>query len=266
MEKNNEIIAVDCPEVVTINEQLEKASTDFWESELFKKPARSWMSHLRDHNWLATTLREQQHLDHIDLVQSLNFVQTAPLFIQQRHNCEQELVKRQIEWMVKGGEGWIVDEQYGGMMTRFHEDSDLGFRKGIVDTLTADGMDLEAIEEGIEKNANLWREKEMNLAFQNRYEPFLMNCDMELVDPEHRKQWLRIRRYEYYKQHKNSVDQYGSITPDMQMSDDEAKQVYTYLVQKDIERKQYLEQLRQTQRPLTASEKQLIKALSDFES
>ncbi len=118
---------------------------------------------------------------------------------------------------------------------------DLGFRKGVVDTLTAIGMDKEVIEEGLEKNADLWRDGFINLAFSNEYEPILYNFlgsdegkKIPPVNPKHKEAWIKMRYYEYYCEHKKVVDLYGSITPEMRITKEEAEELKKYL---DVENK-----------------------------
>ena len=52
-----------------------------------------------------------------------------------------------------------------------------------------------------------------------------------------------MRRYEYYQRHKSSVDLYGTIIPDMVMSNEEVEKLKEYLKKKHNERKQYLEEI-----------------------
>lgn len=157
--------------------------------------------------------------------------------------------------MVSGGEGWIVSKEYGEDFIDWHEDCDIGFRKGIVDTLTAISMDIEAIEEGIEKNANLWRNAYMRKAFLNRFDSTFdhLGCEIAFADKEHEAMWIKWRKFEYYQRHKKSVDLYSPrdyssdnvYSPnieDLNLSDEEAAQVYVYLLKKNEERKRYIEE------------------------
>ena len=45
-----------------------------------------------------------------------------------------------------GGENWIVDEECGGDLNFLTSMVDLGFRKGVVDTLSNIGMDIDAMK------------------------------------------------------------------------------------------------------------------------
>ena len=170
----------------------------------------------------------------------------ARRFIESRHNYELKIVKWQIDFIKNGGEGWICDDNYGGDAMMFTSVCDLGFRKGVLDTLLAIGMDQEVIEEGLEKYANMWRDRYMLIAFNNEYVPifYLANPDvyLEPVDAEHKTNWLKYRKYEYYKRHKQIVDKYGSPDEDMLISEEEALAIEYYLNKKHIERKQQIEE------------------------
>ena len=191
-----------------INKILENATKEFfpktgkWMSTCFDKPYDYSMTnlpcHLRNNRWLAKMLQKQQKLDFIDFNKILAFVHTSDIFSEERHSYEQRIVEWQIRWMISGGEHWIIDENYGGDGFLSHPLCDIGFRKGIVDTLLAMGMDKQAIEEGIEKNANLWREYFMERAFSNKFYDGCLFYEYDPIESEHKENWLKMRRYEYY--------------------------------------------------------------------
>ena len=159
--------------------------------------------------------------------------------------------------MASGGENWIVDEEYGGEFIFFSENCDLGFRKGIVDTLTAIGIEKEAIEDGIEYNADLWRSIFMERAFDHRFEYvsyfpiFGDNCinlnptKLESANQDFKKNWIRMREYEYYQQHKNSVDKYGVVSRNMKMSEEEVLKLKAYLSNEERERLMRIEEFKE---------------------
>ena len=202
-------------------------------------------------------LKKNQKLFYLSTIRILQFIKISPFFQAKRHEYEQEIVKWQIWWMRIGGENWIVDEECGGDLNFLTSMVDLGFRKGVVDTLSNIGMDIDAIEEGIEKNADMWRDLSMNNAFSNAYEPILCNLSgyldnndesdeerktLEPVDSEFEEKWLKMRKYEYYQRHKDSVDKYGIVEPDMKLSKEEVVELKIYLEQKHHERMTQIEQ------------------------
>lgn len=257
---------------IEVNGILEKATLNFfpkegtWYSECFRQPHDLNMTnlpcHLRDDLWLAKMLKRNQKLFYMSTNRVLQFVKTSPFFQEKRHEYEQEIVKCQIDWMRSDGENWIIDEDYGGDFVFLTPVCDLGFRKGVVDTLLKIGMSIDVIEEGIEKNADRWRDSFMSSAFSNEYEPVFLNIGLgnflekkehqkverktlEPADQEFKEKWLQMRKYEYYQRHKDSVDKYGVVEPDMILSENEVEELREYLQKKHIERKTQIEQYEQ---------------------
>ena len=242
--------------LISIDSILDEATINFfpksgeWYSDCFRKPRDLSMNnlpcHLRDDMWLARMLNKYQSLSNISFNKILNYVRTSHFFEQKRHEYELEIVKWQINWMRNGGEGWICDDNYGGDAYLLTPVCDLAFRKGVVDTLSRIGMNRDVVEEGIEKNAILWRESLMKTAFRNEYEPvfFMSKSQVDPAEEEHKEKWLKMRRYEYYQRHKKSVDLYGVATEDMQMSKEEVLEIRQYLEQKHQERMKHIEEVK----------------------
>ncbi|MCI8575223.1 MAG: hypothetical protein HFI09_02005, partial [Bacilli bacterium] len=184
-------------------ERLEEATKKLfsgdghWSSAEYSRPEDSLIGHLRDDKWLTYKLRECG-LEDIFFGTLLNYVKTSKVFKAERDAYEQRIVKWQIGWMVNGGDAWLVPEEFGGDFIRFNKNCDIGFRKGILRTLEAIGMDTDAIERGIEENVDLWREREMLSAFRNNYEPILgfvnkKRNDMKPTNEEHKNAWIKLR-------------------------------------------------------------------------
>lgn len=164
---------------LTVDEILEKATLEFfpgegiWYSCCFRKPDTLDMinlpCHLRDSDWLAKMLQKNQNLSNISYRKILKFVKSSAFFNKKRHDYELEIVKFQINWMRNGGDGFISDTKYGGDFCFFTPVCDLGFRKGVVDTLSEIGINRDVIEEGLEKmliygEKNSWKKHlEMNM-------------------------------------------------------------------------------------------------------
>lgn len=241
---------------LNITQILEKATDNFfpkkgdWYSDCFERSKNLYMLYLpcnlRDSRWLAKMLQRNQNLDRINYYDILEFVSNSKYFNEARHNYELEIVKWQIDFIRLGGEGWICDDNYGGDAMIFSSVCDLGFRKAVLDTLLAIGMDQEVIEEGLERFADLWRERFMSSAFNNEYAPFFYLANPEVylepVSEEHKTNWVKYRKYEYYKRHKQAVDKYGIPDEDMLISEEEALALEYYLNQKHTERKQQIEE------------------------
>lgn len=225
-----------------------------WSGSEFTKSPHSLIQHLRDDNWLATRL-QSMGLEDVNFLEILTYVQRTPDFIKLRYEYEQRIVKWQIEWMRNGGEGWLVPKGYGGDFVMFNENSDIAFRKGIVATLTAINLVSDAIEEGIERNADLWRESEMHGAYRNTYHPVFNNLPITEEDKEHYEKWLRLRTYEYYQEHKDSVNKYGKITEAMLMSPEEVEDLKVYLTIKHEEKMADIERAKEANKDTGAGMK-----------
>ena len=237
--KNIEEFESDLENKNLIDEILDKATSDFfpkngkWYNNCFKKSKelemRNLPCNLRNGEWLAMMLQEEQKLYYISLNRIFKYVTTSKFFEEKRHEYELGIVKWQINWMKNDGENWVCRNEYGGDCGIFMLTCDLWFRKGIVDTLSAIGMNLEVIEEGIEKNADLWRGIYMRHAFTNTFEPavyFLSeNENIPPTDEKHQQLWLKMRRYQYYQSHKESVDKYGVVSEDMLMTQEEVEKL-----------------------------------------
>ncbi len=142
--------------------------------------------------------------------------------------------------MKNSEERWCTSEKYGDS-SQLSPDWDKVFRQGIVDTLLAIGMPIDAIEEGIEKNADKWRSIKMESSFRNAYNPIFnylepIEARLKAPEPEFHDAWMKMRLYEYYQEHKESVDKYGEVLDEMKMTDEEVQKLKQYLEIKIQER------------------------------
>lgn len=181
--------------------------------------------------------------------QVLSFISSSDLFKQKVHDYEQTIVKWQINFIKNGGENWICDENLGGDFCLMMSECDIAFRKGVVDTLVAMGLNKEVIEEGLEKNAEMWRNLFIEKAFLTKYEPIMINFfrteafePLPKADLEHKRAWIKMRKYQYYCDHKKSVDLYGTVEPDMLLSGEELINLKSYLEVENEKRLEFIEQ------------------------
>lgn len=230
-----------------IEEFLDKTLKNFfpkdghWHSNCFNKSnfvaEENLPCHLRNDKWLADLILKKYNLYYLGKGTIIEYIINSNNFNKLRHEYEQKIVSWQIDWMCNGGDNWIIDEKLGGDLYLFSTKCDYAFRKGVVDTLLAIGMNINAIEEGIEKNANKWRENHMTIAFRNLYcvSPYSLlpsgNEEKLLEEPsqEHYEKWLKLRLYEYYIEHKDSVDKYGKVLPEMKMTEAEVIELKKWL-------------------------------------
>lgn len=245
-----------------LEEFLDKTLVDFfpkdghWKSNCFRKPQfvaeENLPCHLRDNNWLADLILKKYNLYSLGKGTIIEYINNSENFNKMRYEYEQKIVSWQIDWMRNGGDNWIVDAKLGSDLYIFSPKCDYAFRKGVVDTLLAIGIDIDAIEEGIEKNANKWREAYMRIAFYNLYSVsrFIIhgNENKRLEEPseEHYEKWMKLRLYEYYVEHKDSVDKYGKILPEMQMTDLEVTELKKWLDESHKKRMQQITEYNMT--------------------
>jgi len=191
-----------------------------WSHWAYRKEEDSLYCHLRDEYWLAKKIGI--NVPDIEYAKVLKFVSTNDFFKQERHDYEQRIVEWQINFMMERKEGWIADD-----FMEWMPNCDINFRKAIIDTLVAIGIDKEAIEEGIEKNADIWRNHYINQAFENKYNNFLWNSNflgsnkgIEIPKPLdiHKEKWIQLRKYEYYQRHISSVTNFGNVNDLVDMS------------------------------------------------
>lgn len=206
-----------------------------WSSNCYEKSdfvsKENLPCHLRDNNWLARLILKEYNLYYLGKDTILDYIINSSNFNKLRNEYEQKIVSWQIEWMYNGRGNWVVDEKSEGEFYLFNTKCDYIFRKGIVNTLLAIGINIDAIEEGIEKNACKWRENLMRRAFYNLYSvsKFTPAAMEEEPSQEHLKKWMKLRLYEYYIEHKDSVDKYGEILPEMQMTELELEELKKWL-------------------------------------
>lgn len=233
-----------------------------WKSNCFRREEfvseKNLPCHLRDINWLSSLIMKKYNLYSFGKAVIKEYVRDSLYFNKLRSEYEQRIVKWQITYMQSGGGNWIVES--GNDEYLFSTRCDYIFRNGIVDTLLAIGMDISAIEEGVEKNVDMWQEPLMNLAFDNKFNPIFCNISFRLIthsneeekndnklqdaNPVFRDCWLKYRKYEYYQAHKESIELYGNITPEMKMTDEEVISLKKYLNEQEKIRLEEIEKFR----------------------
>ena len=140
-------------------------------------------------------------------------------------------------------------------------ESDYAFRKSLSDTFKYLGFSYDRSEEAIETFSKNWRLPRMKLQFYNGFAGDAVLVARETYsfhDPEFMENWLKVKEYDYYKKHKDSVDKYGSATPSMLMSDEEAMNLKNQLVILSDKRKKEMELAKEN---MTNEEKALMKVL-----
>ncbi len=261
-EKKTETKHEELPKVVIndekVNAILEEEIKDFfpnkgvWYSNCFRQPSGVSYSnlpcHLRDNDWLSKLLHKKLNDKGIYIPQHIikKFMDNSETFVDLRHKHELRIVKWQINWINNGGSNWLMPKGTDEFPLLFSEDVDKIIRGGVVKTLRAIGMDEEVIEEGLEKYADIWRPSAMERGFGHKYEPvvFMVGTPGK-ADEEHKQNWIADREYRYYQVHKNSVDNYGTKTPAMQMTPEEHSQLVEILEKQNEQRIRFVEDWKQ---------------------
>lgn len=234
-----------------LNQEIETffPQTGRWSRMCYKKPAEVHKAflpcHLADNAWMAQLMAENLLQKGI-LIPTVNIqehISNSSRFTELKHNYELEIVKWQINYIMQDGEGWIMPEGYDEMSLMLGRNVEHMVRGGIIKTLQAIGMDSEVIEEGLEKNSNLWLNKCINRSFSNLFEPhFYLYGSPAPASSTHKADWIAAREYEYYKRYQAAVDKYGKPTPSMQLSADQYKALIVRLTDSDTQRRAFLEQ------------------------
>ena len=218
-----------------------------WGSNCFRKSneLKYWNlpCHLRDNSWLSKYFQEKLTDKKIYVPSRFvkEFVETSPKFAEARHNYELEIVKWQINWMRGGGEHWLIPEGFDDFSLLFSPDVDVMFRGGVVKTLRAIGMDKEVIEEGIEKNADLWRRRYMLEGFRHEFEPVVyFKGSPEDASEEFKENWLALREYNYYLKHGKSIEKYSEPTPYMLITPHQAYELEQVVEKQAEERRAFV--------------------------
>lgn len=215
----------------SLNMLLEIATIQFFSKDIHLKEANfknidelvldNLPYNIDNDEWLAKMLRKYHNLSHISLEIILNYVKEAIFFTKERRNYKLRVVEAQIKKMLFNS---VVESNE----LAYSINCDLIFRKKLITELRKMGIEEDIIEEGIEKNAVWWRETLMKRAFDNQFECVIVNgvdvtgpLHLEEADLEHKEKWLKLRRYEYYQRHKNSVDKFGEVTLNMLISNKE---------------------------------------------
>ena len=220
-----------------------------WISYCFQRPKdvyRGYLPcHLRDNEWMSKLLHKELKGKRILISQKAikEFMDNSKEFKELRHNYELEIVRWQIQWIKGGGEGWCLPDGYDDSDIIYGPDVDKMFRDGVLLTLAEIGMNVEVVQEGIEKNADLWRSTYMRIAFEHAYEPYVIfKGSPPKADEEHKKNWLKAREYEYYRENQQSVDRYGKPTENMKMSEEEYIELSKVLTEQNIRRKSQIKE------------------------
>lgn len=234
-----------------LNEEIKNffPKTGLWKSYCFQRASdvyRGYLPcHLRDNEWMSKLLHKELKAKNIFISQKAikEFMDNSKEFEELRYIYELEIVRWQINWIKGGGEGWVLPDGYDDSDIIFSPNVDIMFRNGVLLTLAEIGMNIEVVQEGIEKYADLWRPTYMRMAFEHQFNPYVLfkGCPPK-ADEEHKKNWIKAREYEYYQEYQQYVDRYGTPTENMKMTEDEYIELSKVLTEQNIRRKSQIKE------------------------
>ncbi len=155
------------------------------------------------------------------------FIETDPEFIAERNRYEEDIVCLIIQKLMAERKFGFANDDMMNLKMNFTVNTDEVFRQEITTQATKIGIGSISIETGLEKNADLWREKTMETEFINRYiRPIVSQRQnvngknfVEILSKVSamRNEWIALRENEYYKKHKAVIDFLDSATYDMKL-------------------------------------------------
>ena len=196
----------------------------------------AWMSQLLEKN-----LEGQGIIIPAKTIQE--YIEKSEDFEALRKDYELRIVAWQIDFMKKGGNHWLLPNGCDELYLLVSPNVDTIFRAGVVKTLEKIGIPRESIEEGLEKNADVWRKSCMEKGYSNIYEPSIVFKGTPPVSDEtHKENWLKLRLFNYYCEHKSSIDKYGEVTQEMKMTENEVEELRKIVKQQNKQRKAFIEE------------------------
>lgn len=124
---------------------------------------------------------------------------------------EQEIILNYILYLKK----YINEEKY-----EFLELEEI-FRQSVINNLTAIGIKRIPIEKCLEENIDIWFDECINKSFSELFK--YDNEDEKYY--YHKLYYTKIKKYSYYQKHKDIINAYGTITPEMLMTESEAQEL-----------------------------------------
>lgn len=213
------------------------------------------------------TCPELENLGTLSLETIQKFVATSPVFNAKRCEFEQHIIKSYISECLDCRCDDFYSRSIEKILETGSANYDKLFRSRVINAMNFLGVDRFKTEEGLEINAGLWRQKVMGLTFANRYPNLKVTYSQgrtfqipheDVVDTKsayhkyvnHRNvkesyllpredlqdssraiydNWMCLREYEYYQEHKRVIDQLGTATKNMKTSPKTIKKIATNL-------------------------------------
>ena len=228
---------------------LEEATLNFFNKEPKFSVKRTYKNYHRDsliynlydNEWLAKALKHQEQLSFISIFKIVEYIKTSSFFEEQKQKYIKKLIQNQIKSLLNNHEDYIVDTESDVQFLFENPNCDILFRKEIVNTLSSFNIPLETIEEGIEKNLSLWLNKLILLSFNNTFQFMQTNVENPSVTEmiqTFKNKWIKLRKYEYLKAHKETIANYNpeflafkSSIKDVNLLKKELKELYKKIME-----------------------------------
>lgn len=171
--------------------------------------------HLRDDEYITRLLLKFH--ENIPYTRIYEFVKTN----QELHNLIEEYEQKVIKTYLLNFINYIEEEQY--------ELNDLEelFRQSVINNLMALGINKISIEKCLEENIDLWFNECLEKTYNYKFNYDETNEESRL----HKLYFYKMKKYIYYQRHQYVVILFGKITPEMLMTDEEAKQLQMKLLE-----------------------------------
>ena len=170
--------------------------------------------HLRNDEYL-TRLLLKFHED-IPYTKIYNFVKRNQKFKELINNYEEKIILDYLNNFKKH----IKEEQY-----ELLELEEI-FRQSIINNLIHIGLNKISIEKCLEENLDLWFDECIDHSFNTLFD-YKEESEQQYL---HKLYFTKMKKYIYYQRHRYIVELYGTITPEMLMTDEEVKELQIRLL------------------------------------
>ena len=171
--------------------------------------------HLRDDEFLTRLLLKFH--ENMPYTKIYSFVKTNNELHELIEEYEEKVIKTYLLNFVKH----IEAEEYE------LDDLEELFRQSIINNLMSLGLNKISIEKCLEENIDLWFNECLEKSYNNKFNYDETNEESRL----HKLYFYKMKRYIYYQKHQYIVILYGTITPEMLMTEDEAKELQLKLIE-----------------------------------
>ena len=218
---------------------------------------------VRDDDWLEVYLGSKFKIQNLSYETIRKYIAYSPKFAAARDQYEENIVRCYLNEY----KNFKSDDFYADMETKYFLRNSINydkvFRHEVKSAMNKLGLSAKSIEYALEKNAALWRDEVMTVAFLNRYpdcgirdyvrhgyrfEDGLIEeqdskpnfyaerawCLLPLSKLSEQQKslyniWKSLREFEYYQENKKTIDKLGLATPNMKMNTKDALSLFSKL-------------------------------------